>query len=119
MIKQIDELQPSVRFGRSGARISWPYILLYKRDTNHVCGATGEGLLPGELDEGDAEQDALYDQAVQIVIESRRASISNIQRRLKIGYNRAARIVEAMEAAGVVGPMENSGSREVLVPEGA
>ncbi len=81
-------------------------------------GAAGEGLLPGETEDGDAEQDALYDQAVQIVIETRRASISNIQRRLKIGYNRAARIVEAMEAAGVVSPMENSGSREVLVPEG-
>ncbi len=62
----------------------------------------------------DAEKDPLYDQAVSIVLESRRASVSNIQRRLKIGYNRAARIVEAMEAAGLVGPMENNGSREVL-----
>ena len=62
-----------------------------------------------------AEQDPLYDQAVRIVTESRRASISNVQRRLKIGYNRAARIVEAMEAAGVVGPMETNGNREVLV----
>lgn len=66
--------------------------------------------------EGDAEQDPLYDQAVQIVLETRRASISSIQRRLKIGYNRAARIVEAMEVAGIVSPMESNGSREVLVP---
>lgn len=63
------------------------------------------------------EQDPLYDQAVQIVIETRRASISHIQRRLKIGYNRAANIVEAMEAAGVVSNMDTSGVREVLVAE--
>jgi S-DNA-T family DNA segregation ATPase FtsK/SpoIIIE len=67
--------------------------------------------------EGAGEQDALYDQAVQIVIETRRASISNIQRRLKIGYNRAANIVDAMEAAGVVSAMDNSGGREVLVAD--
>ena len=64
----------------------------------------------------DAEQDPLYDQAVRIVTESRRASISNVQRRLKIGYNRAARIVEAMEAAGIVGPMETNGNRDVIAP---
>ncbi len=64
----------------------------------------------------DAEQDPLYDQAVNIVLESRRASVSNIQRRLKIGYNRAARIVESMETAGLVGPMETNGNREILVP---
>ena len=68
------------------------------------------------LEFSDVEQDPLYDQAVAIVLESRRASVSNIQRRLKIGYNRAARIVEAMEVAGLVGPMENNGNREILVP---
>lgn len=67
-------------------------------------------------DSSDAEQDPLYDQAVRIVLESRRASISNVQRRLKIGYNRAARIVETMEAAGLVGPMETNGNREVIAP---
>ncbi len=67
-------------------------------------------------DEDDAEQDPLYDKAVAIVAESRRASISSIQRRLKIGYNRAARMVEAMEEAGVVSAMESNGSREVLIP---
>ncbi len=66
--------------------------------------------------EGDAESDPLYDQAVQIVIETRRASISSIQRRLKIGYNRAARLVEQMESAGLVGPMESNGMRDVLIP---
>ena len=72
----------------------------------------------GEDGEGsdNPEEDPLYDQAVEIVVESRRASISGIQRRLRIGYNRAARLVEAMEAAGLVGPMESSGNREVLVP---
>jgi S-DNA-T family DNA segregation ATPase FtsK/SpoIIIE len=67
-------------------------------------------------DASDGESDALYDQAVQIVTETRRASVSGIQRRLKIGYNRAARIVEAMEAAGVVSAMQANGSREVLAP---
>nr|WP_320165529.1 DNA translocase FtsK 4TM domain-containing protein [uncultured Methylophaga sp.] len=67
-------------------------------------------------DPSDAESDPFYDQAVQIVVESRRASVSGIQRRLKIGYNRAARIVEAMEAAGVVSAMQGNGSREVLAP---
>ena len=64
----------------------------------------------------DTEADPLYDQAVRIVTETRRASISGVQRRLKIGYNRAARMVEAMEQAGIVGPLEANGSREVLAP---
>ncbi|PMR75456.1 DNA translocase FtsK [Billgrantia endophytica] len=67
-------------------------------------------------DGGDAEQDALYDEAVQFVTESRRASISAVQRRFKIGYNRAARLVEAMEMAGVVSTMGTNGAREVLAP---
>jgi len=67
----------------------------------------------GELD---GEQDPLYDEAVRIVTESRKASISGIQRRLKVGYNRAARMVETMEEAGVVGSLQANGSREVLAP---
>ena len=76
------------------------------------------GLIPGERPAGeiDGEADALYDQAVQIVIETRRASISGIQRRLKIGYNRAARMVETMEQVGIVGSLQSNGMREVLVP---
>jgi len=70
-------------------------------------------------DGGDAEQDALYDQAVQVVMETRKASISGVQRRLKIGYNRAARMVESMEAAGLVGPLQSNGAREILVPAAA
>ncbi|MGH8407162.1 MAG: DNA translocase FtsK, partial [Pseudomonas sp.] len=64
----------------------------------------------------DAETDALYDEAVQFVLESRRASISAVQRKLKIGYNRAARMIEAMEMAGVVTSMNTNGSREVIAP---
>ena len=67
------------------------------------------------------EIDPLYDQAVRIVTESRKASISGVQRRLKIGYNRAARMIEEMELAGIVGPLQSNGSREVLAappPEG-
>ena len=67
-------------------------------------------------DSADAEQDPLYDQAVQVVMETRKASISGVQRRLKIGYNRAARMVESMEAAGLVGPLQPNGTREILVP---
>ncbi len=69
----------------------------------------------GAADAGD-ESDPLYDQAVRIVTESRKASISGVQRRLKIGYNRAARMIEAMELAGVVGPLQSNGAREVLAP---
>lgn len=72
--------------------------------------------MPGMAGETDSEQDELFDQAVAIVTESRRASISGIQRRLKIGYNRAARMVEAMEAAGIVSEMGSNGTREVLAP---
>jgi S-DNA-T family DNA segregation ATPase FtsK/SpoIIIE len=79
--------------------------------------------VPDESGEGgggeggaDGEQDPLYDEAVRIVTESRRASVSGVQRRLKIGYNRAARLVESMEAAGLVGPLQSNGSREVLAP---
>ncbi|GAB1596055.1 DNA translocase FtsK [Lysobacter sp. PAGU 2638] len=78
-----------------------------------VVGATG---LPESSGGGGDESDPLYDEAVRIVTESRRASISGVQRRLKIGYNRAARLIEAMEAAGVVTPPEHNGDRSVLAP---
>jgi len=75
-------------------------------------------VIPGLSGSGDdsAEHDELYDQAVTIVTESRKASISYVQRRLKIGYNRAARMVEEMENAGVVSQVTGSGTREVLAP---
>jgi S-DNA-T family DNA segregation ATPase FtsK/SpoIIIE len=72
----------------------------------------------GEYDGGggEAEADALYDQAVEIVLKTRRPSISLVQRHLRIGYNRAARLIEAMEKAGLVSTMQSNGNREVLAP---
>lgn len=75
-------------------------------------------VLSGEKSNGssDIEDDPLYDQALRIVTETRRASVSAVQRQLRVGYNRAARMIEAMEAAGVVGPLQSNGKREVLAP---
>ena len=73
--------------------------------------------IPGLEPLADSEGDALYDQAVAVVTESRRASISYLQRRLKIGYNRAASMIEDMESAGVVSAVQSNGTREVLAPE--
>ena len=70
----------------------------------------------GAASEADAEADPLYDQAVDIVVKSRRASISLVQRHLRIGYNRAARLIEQMERAGLVSTMQANGNREVLAP---
>jgi S-DNA-T family DNA segregation ATPase FtsK/SpoIIIE len=66
----------------------------------------------------DAEADPMYDQAVSVVLKTRRPSISLVQRHLRIGYNRAARLIEQMERAGMVSPMQTNGNREVLVPAG-
>jgi S-DNA-T family DNA segregation ATPase FtsK/SpoIIIE len=86
-----------------------------------------EGILDGPATDGgaaqdlfgespDAEADPLYDEAVAFVVRTRRASISSVQRQLRIGYNRAARLVEQMETAGLVSAMSINGSREVLAP---
>ena len=81
-------------------------------------GTHEAGPAPGDeaAGDGDSESDPLYDQAVQFVTETRRASISSVQRKLKIGYNRAARMIETMEAAGVISTMGTNGQREVLAP---
>ena len=83
-----------------------------------LSGPSGEipGIDPITTRELDGEQDPLYDQAVGLVTHTRRASISSVQRRLKVGYNRAARMVETMEEAGIVGSLQANGSREVLAP---
>jgi len=75
-----------------------------------------EAALGGGGEDGDGESDALYDQAVEVVIKTRRPSISLVQRHLRIGYNRAARLIEQMERAGLVSPMGSNGNREVIVP---
>jgi S-DNA-T family DNA segregation ATPase FtsK/SpoIIIE len=85
--------------------------------TGPTPGLIGIDKMPA--DSADAEQDPLYDQAVQVVMDTRKASISGVQRRLKIGYNRAARMVESMEAAGLVGPLQPNGTREILAPNAA
>ena len=68
----------------------------------------------GPNGESDEEKDEFYDQAVAFVIDSRRASISAVQRKFRIGYNRAARLIETMESAGIVSEMNSNGNREVL-----
>jgi len=88
---------------------------------NYIDGVLEEStapVLPGEAprDSSGDEADPLYDEAVAVVTETRKASISYVQRRLKIGYNRAARMIEEMEAAGVVSMVQSNGSREVLAP---
>jgi DNA segregation ATPase FtsK/SpoIIIE, S-DNA-T family len=80
-----------------------------------LAGISGEPADPNAADAG-GEQDALYDEAVKIVTTERKPSISYVQRRLKIGYNRAARLLESMEMAGVVGPLQPNGAREILAP---
>jgi DNA segregation ATPase FtsK/SpoIIIE, S-DNA-T family len=74
------------------------------------------GDLLGDLSEAGGDKDPMYDQAVEVVLKNRKASISLVQRHLKIGYNRAARMLEEMEKSGMVSAMSGSGQREILVP---
>jgi S-DNA-T family DNA segregation ATPase FtsK/SpoIIIE len=92
-------------------------------EANYVEGILEGGVLDGEGGASDAvaagggESDAMYDQAVAIVLQNKRASISLVQRHLRIGYNRAARLLEQMEQAGVVSAMGHNGNRDILVPK--
>jgi S-DNA-T family DNA segregation ATPase FtsK/SpoIIIE len=81
-------------------------------------GANGGGDDGVSVEGADAESDPMYDQAVAVVLQTRRPSISLVQRHLRIGYNRAARLIEQMERAGLVSPMQSNGNRDVLVPAG-
>ena len=92
-------------------------------EPNYIEGILEGGVLEESADgmpvaEGGNEADVLYDQAVAIVLKNRRASISLVQRHLRIGYNRAARLLEQMEQSGVVSTMQSNGNREILVPAG-
>ena len=80
-----------------------------------VAGETGDGL-SSVTGFSDPEADPMYDQAVEVVLKNRRASISLVQRHLRIGYNRAARLLEQMENAGLVSKMQSNGNREILAP---
>ena len=87
----------------------------YLEDITRDSSESNDGYNPSS-DDSNSESDALYDEAVQFVTETRKASISSVQRRFKVGYNRAATMIEAMEAAGVVSSAESNGSRVVLAP---
>jgi S-DNA-T family DNA segregation ATPase FtsK/SpoIIIE len=97
------------------------YLKAQAGEPNYIEGILSgaeEGAEGGEAIEGGGEADPLYDDAVAIVMKSRRASISSVQRHLRIGYNRAARLIEDMERAGLVSAMQSNGNREVLAPSG-
>jgi S-DNA-T family DNA segregation ATPase FtsK/SpoIIIE len=92
-------------------------------DPNYIEGLLEGGTVDGDegsagagTGEGGGESDPLYDQALEIVVKNRRASISLVQRHLRIGYNRAARLLEQMEQSGLVSAMSSGGNREILVP---
>jgi S-DNA-T family DNA segregation ATPase FtsK/SpoIIIE len=93
-------------------------------EPNYIEGILEGGTLEGEAEGGDAaaggadaESDPMYDQAVAIVLQHKRASISLVQRHLRIGYNRAARLLEQMERSGLVSAMATNGNRDLLVPQ--
>jgi S-DNA-T family DNA segregation ATPase FtsK/SpoIIIE len=87
-------------------------------DESASSGVVVPGFSASDEGQEDGESDPLYDEAVAFVLETRKASISSVQRKLRVGYNRAARLIEQMEASGVVSAMGSNGSREVLVPAG-
>lgn len=106
-----DEVHRVVRYLKESAEPDYLDAVL-----DDSIGVDASGYTTAAMNEDDAEQDPMYDEAVEFVVSAGRVSVSSIQRRFKIGYNRAARIVEAMEVAGVVSKMEGNGNREVLVP---
>jgi S-DNA-T family DNA segregation ATPase FtsK/SpoIIIE len=108
-----DEILRVVNFLKESSETNYlDGILNAHSESQDSHGSTG-----GATSTPGGELDPLYDDAVQIVTSSRRASISSLQRRMRIGYNRAARIIEDMESAGVVSTMNSAGNRQVLAPE--
>ena len=104
-----DEVHRVVNYLRSQGEPNYVEGLLEGGTVDGEDGGPGDG-------EAGGEKDPMYDQAVEVVLKNRKASISLVQRHLKIGYNRAARLVEDMEKAGLVSSMSTSGQREILVP---
>ena len=86
------------------------------RYLEEILNPTDISLTSGDSESMSGEKDPLYDEAVEIVLRTRKASISYVQRNLRIGYNRAARIIEDMEKAGLVTPMQSNGTREIISP---
>ena len=103
------EVHKVVEYLRAQSKPDYIEDVLEPPSLDEAAAAGGEG-------GGGGEKDPLYDQAVEIVVKTRRPSISLVQRHLRIGYNRAARLIEDMERAGLVSPMQSNGNREVLVP---
>jgi S-DNA-T family DNA segregation ATPase FtsK/SpoIIIE len=112
-----DEVHRVVEYLKQTAEPNYEEAIVNEKANTTSGDAMIDQLFAPEDGVSDAEKDEFYDQAVEMVIQSRRVSISSIQRRFRIGYNRAATIVEAMELAGIVSAMETNGSREVLVPK--
>jgi len=105
-----EELRGHLEHGPGWPRVRFGKIELDGPEAEGESGALVEG------GAADGEADDLYDQAVEIVIKTRRPSISLVQRHLRIGYNRAARLIEQMERSGLVSAMQSNGNREVLAP---
>jgi S-DNA-T family DNA segregation ATPase FtsK/SpoIIIE len=103
------EVHKVVEYLKSRGQPQYIDEVLEGGDAEAEAGANGGG-------EADGEADPLYDQAVEVVLKSRRASISLVQRHLRIGYNRAARLIEQMERSGLVSSMQSNGNREVIAP---
>ena len=107
-----DEVKRVAEDWRNRGKVN--YVDEVTQEEGQVTGMPG---IPSDIDgQENGEADELYDEAVAFVTQSRRASISAVQRRLRIGYNRAARLIETMESAGIVSPMAANGNREVLAP---
>ena len=107
-----DEVKRVAEDWRNRGKVN--YVDEVTQEEGQVTGMPG---IPSDIDgQESGEADELYDEAVAFVTQSRRASISAVQRRLRIGYNRAARLIETMESAGIVSPMAANGNREVLAP---
>ena len=85
-------------------------------ETFDLDSKTGDFSDISSAKKNDAEKDPLFDEAVAIILKNRRASISLVQRHLRIGYNRAARLLDAMQSAGIVSEMQSNGNRDILIP---
>ena len=113
-----DEVLGVVEYLRKAGGTQYDDRILEGADPESGGNFTAGLELAGGATKGEGEGDSLYDEAVAVVLKHRRASISLVQRHLRIGYNRAARLLEAMEQAGLVSAMQSNGNRDILVPAG-